>query len=97
MINIKITFSIKTIDNIDEVHSLIKAFITNIRNNEPDTVFYKSFQEKDNPCDFIHIMSFKDEVAQQKHRNSPYCKEFVSKLYPLCSDAPVAVALDEIF
>ncbi|MEX0965716.1 MAG: antibiotic biosynthesis monooxygenase [Bacteroidia bacterium] len=96
MINIKIDFVIKQDESLHVVRDIINNFIDNIRLNEPETVEYRSFQHSDDERHFFHLMSFKDEHAQLKHRNSAYCNHFVSKLYPLCDGEPKAVDLTKV-
>lgn len=95
MVNVIIPFEAER-GSLDNVKTIIRDFIRGITKNEPGTIFYRSFQEKENPARFIHVMSFEDEKAQDIHRNSSYCREFVSKLYPLCTKAPEAVLYDEV-
>ena len=96
MINLIISFSIESSESLDFVQEIISDFIAEIEKNEPDTVLYKSFRSTDSPNHFFHVMTFKDENAQTFHQNSSYCKEFVSKLYPLCIEEPKVVSLIEI-
>ena len=88
MIHLKITYTIQEEVSLEYVHSIIKEFIVEINKNEPDTLLYKSYHEEDVPRMYYHIMTFKDEEAQEKHRNSPYCRDFVKKLYAICTEAP---------
>lgn len=95
MINIIIPFRVKT-QSLDKVHSIIGDFLLEIQKNEPGTLLYKSFQQKDDPAQFIHVMIFKDEAAQLIHRQSTHCKTFVDALYPLCEADPQPAFYHEI-
>ena len=96
MINIKIEFVIKPNESLEFVGKIVKEFINNIRKNEPATIEYTSFQYKDNERHFVHFMTFTDEDAQLKHRNTAYCQDFVSKLYPLCEKEPEVYGLEKV-
>lgn len=87
MEHVIIPFRVKS-DSLDEAERVIKKFVFAVRENEPDTLVYRSFQDSEDPCKFIHIMTFKDATAMEHHRQTPYCLEFVKALYPLCSEKP---------
>ncbi len=96
MINIKINFIIKENESLDFVYEIINEFIKNIKQNEPGTFEYESFQYVDNERHFFHLMSFVDEKARMNHKNTSHCKEFVSKLYPLCNGRPKAIEVKRV-
>ncbi|MBX2874735.1 MAG: antibiotic biosynthesis monooxygenase [Saprospiraceae bacterium] len=96
MVHVIITFTIDPANSLEVVKQIIQEFIVAIRQNEPDTLLYRSFQEVDKPYHFYHIMTFANAEAQQLHRDSSYCSSFVKKLYPLCSQSPEARSLAEI-
>lgn len=96
MVHVIITFTIDPASSLEDVKAIIQEFIVAIRQNEPDTLLYRSFQEVDNPYHFYHIMTFANVEAQHLHRNSSYCSQFVKQLYPLCNEAPTAKSLAEI-
>lgn len=60
----------------------INDFIDYIKANEPDTVQYTSVNDFDDPYAFLHFFVFKDEQAEERHRNSPGTRAFVDSLYP---------------
>jgi quinol monooxygenase YgiN len=60
----------------------IQEFVDYIRANEPDTILYTSFQEKQSPTRFIHYFIFRDEAARETHSNSDAVNRFTSVLYP---------------
>ncbi|HEV2192438.1 MAG TPA: antibiotic biosynthesis monooxygenase [Nitrosopumilaceae archaeon] len=70
------------------VRQALLEFIDSVRENEPNTLVYEVFQEKDNPASFIHVMSFKDKNAEKTHTNSKYLKKWVDILYPNCKQEP---------
>ena len=96
MINVIITFRIKPSASLAFVQEIIRTFITAIRQNETNTLSYRSLQDADDPYSFYHIMTFTDAQAQELHRASSYCATFVAQLYPLCTTAPQARTVKEI-
>lgn len=95
MIHIFIPFTVKP-DSLEYVKILILDFISAIKKNESGTLMYKSYQQKEDPTKFIHVMTFVDEKSQTKHRQTSYCKYFVEKLYPLCTEMPSPAEYNEI-
>lgn len=85
MISKTIEYSVQR-DEITEVLSAIKDFLKAIKENEPETV-YDAFQKK-NSNRFIHIMKFKDEKSEKRHRIASYTQKFVDIIYPLCETEP---------
>ena len=80
MISYRVLFKVKK-SKIDQLKGLINDFIDGIRNNEEDTAIFHSFQEQEDPVTFIHVMTFKDAQAEEKHRTSSYCQRFTEELY----------------
>lgn len=81
---------------LEKALDVIALFVDKVNANEPDTIMYKSFQDNNDPTKFIHVMSFKDEGAQEIHRTTTYCKEFVEALYPICSVSPSPTRYREV-
>lgn len=74
-------------DSIDLAKSAIETFISAIMANEPKTLYYTSWQERDDPSQFLHHFAFEDEAAEQFHRETEWVQTFTSILYPqLVSD-----------
>ena len=71
MINLVAKYQVKA-DKLNEVKIIVSNFVELVKNNEPKTLRYEAFQEKTNPNEFIHLMSFKDESAEEFHRNTEY-------------------------
>ena len=82
------TFEVKQ-DALDICKQVIQEFVDAVRANEPDTLFYTSLQEKENPTHFLHYFIFRDEKARELHSNSDAVNRFTSILYPNLV-APVA-------
>lgn len=66
----------------------IREFVAYVRSNEPGTLRYDVWQEKDDPTRFVHIFVFRDAEADRIHSESAQVKKFASILYPECL-APV--------
>ena len=74
----------------------IREFVEYVRANEPDTLLYRSLQEKENPNHFLHYFIFRDEKAREVHSNSEAVNHFTSILYPNLI-APVEFMEYELF
>ena len=68
--------------------SAIGEFIAYVRANEPGTLRYEVWQERDHPTRFVHIFVFRDAEADRIHSESAAVKKFSGVLYPECL-APV--------
>lgn len=95
MINVIIPFQIQP-ESVKEGIALIEQFVRQVSENEPETIFYKSFQDQKEPTKFVHVMSFANDTAQLKHKQSDYCTNFVKGLYPICLAKPEAKLYTEI-
>lgn len=80
-----VTFKVREAD-LDEAKMLVREFVENIKLNEEDTLLYRALQQTNDPTKFIHFMTFSDEYAENQHKNSNYCAEFVEFLTPLCDE-----------
>ena len=85
-------YSVKP-ESVEIVKSAVSEFVNSIKENEPET-FYESFNYEQNS--FVHLMKFKNEEAEEYHRNSGYTKKFVEIIYLECIEPPVFKDLDEI-
>ena len=83
----KIEYTVKK-SKIKSVIELVDKFIDGIRNNEPETIIYHSYQDTANTANFIHLMTFKNENAERLHRDSSYCQKFLEELVPYCEKTP---------
>lgn len=75
-------------ESIDQVLAAVGEFVAYVRANEPGTLRYEVWQEKDQPARFVHLFVFRDAEAHQIHSASAEVKRFADTLYPLCL-APV--------
>ena len=75
-------------DKVDDAKIIIHKLISNVRENEPGVLLYKSLQSKEDPTTFIHFIIFKDGEAQMQHRQANYVVEFIKDLYAVCPADP---------
>jgi len=80
-------FSVKR-ENLSVAIAAIEEFVSQVKKHEQDTLKYESYQTMEKN-EFVHFMCFKDEQAEQHHRNASYTKKFVEVLYPLCEKLPL--------
>jgi quinol monooxygenase YgiN len=66
----------------------IHEFVAYVRANEPGTLRYEVWQERNDPTRFVHIFVFRDAEADRIHFESAEVKKFAGILYPECL-APV--------
>lgn len=74
-------------EKLAEAHEAIKEFVAAVKENEPGTLLYHAYQER-NSFHFYHIMTFADSKAEEAHRNSEHTKKLVAELYPICDEPP---------
>ena len=80
------TFTVRK-EELDRALEAIRMFVAHTR-TEPGTNRYESWRSVDRPTEFMHLMSFADEAAEQLHSSSEAVKTFVDVLYPLCEREP---------
>ena len=90
---VMIPFQVKE-ENLEEAKKTIRELITNVRENEPETLLYKSLQLKNDPTSFIHFIIFADDDAHLRHRSAGYVVDFVKKIYEFCPNEPYPIFLD---
>ena len=73
---------------LEQALILIRDFVKKVKENEPGIVLYHSFQDEENPCEFIHVISFADDAAEELHYQSDYCAKFSENILSLCSNEP---------
>ena len=66
----------------------IREFVAYVRANEPGTLRYEVWQQREDPTRFVHIFVFRDADADRIHSESAAVKKFAGVLYPECL-APV--------
>ncbi|HEX8991958.1 MAG TPA: antibiotic biosynthesis monooxygenase family protein [Anaerolineales bacterium] len=75
-------------ESLDRCLAAIYEFVAYVRANEPGTLRYDVWQEREEPTRFVHIFTFRDAAADQLHSESAAVKKFSGVLYPECL-APV--------
>jgi quinol monooxygenase YgiN len=75
-------------EELERCLAAIHAFVAYVRENEPGTLRYDVWQERDHPTRLVHAFIFRDDAADQAHSDSAEVKRFASVLYPACL-APV--------
>src|SRR5450631_3176895 len=95
MIHFLIPFQVHT-ESLSEAKSIIQRFVREVHTKEAGTLLYKSFQHLEQETMFTPVMTFRDEKAHEIHRTSPYLKIFVEGLYPLCTEKPINIRVNEI-
>jgi len=68
--------------------SAIREFVAHIKQNEPGTRLYISLQDPRDKTRFLHLMVFKDTVAERRHRTSAAVKKFTGVIYPQAIELP---------
>ena len=81
-------------DKVEDAKKAINELISNVREKEPGTLFYKSLQLQKDPTSFINFMIFADNDAHMQHRKASYVVEFVKKIYRLCPNEPFPIFLE---
>lgn len=66
----------------------IREFVAYVRDNEPGTLRYDVWQQRNDPTRFVHVFVFRDAEADRIHSESAAVKKFAGILYPRCV-APV--------
>ena len=74
---------------VDKVENAIDEFVRYVKDNEPGTLMYKSWQLVDDPTRFVHLFTFQDEAAHQAHGTSEAVRRFESIYRPELVGAPV--------
>ena len=73
---------------LDRCLAAIREFVAYVRANEPGTLRYEVWQERDHPTRFVHRFVFRNSEADRIHSESAAVKKFADVLYPECL-APV--------
>jgi quinol monooxygenase YgiN len=76
-------------DAVNKVKAAISEFVDYVRTHEPGTWFYVSWQAQDDPSKFVHLFTFEDEQAHERHGQSEAVKKFESVYRPELVGGPV--------
>lgn len=74
---------------VDKVKAAIIDFVDYVRENEPGTWFYVSWQDDEDPSKFVHLFTFEDDDAHARHGQSDAVKRFESVYQPELVAGPV--------
>lgn len=70
-------------DGVADCLKAIKIFVAYVKNHEPGTEMYLSWQQQSDPTCFVHLFKFKDAKAQEIHSQSAAVKKFEATYRPL--------------
>jgi quinol monooxygenase YgiN len=73
----------------DKVRAAAEEFVNWVADNEPGSLMYTSWQQKDDPTKFVHLFEFADEQAHQAHGQSEAVRKFESVYQPELVGGPV--------
>lgn len=65
----------------------IRTFVEHT-GTEPGTLRYESWRSVEHPNEFLHVIEFADEAAEQAHGSSDAVRAFTDVLYPTCEEPP---------
>lgn len=68
---------------LDKVKETLSEYADAVHKNEPGTIEYKVFQEKDDPTSIVHVMSFIDKNAEKIHEKTEHLKKLKKILVPI--------------
>ncbi len=74
---------------VDKVKSAIVEFVDYVAKNEPGSIMYTAWQQKDDPTMFVHLFEFADEAAHQAHGSSDAVRQFEAVYGPELVGGPV--------
>jgi quinol monooxygenase YgiN len=69
-------------DSIERCEQAVRSFVQHVRQNEPGTLLYISFQSKHDRSQFVHLMVFEDAEALARHGLSAESKQLMELLNP---------------
>jgi len=67
---------------LPQVTKAIEEFVQYVKANEPGTLMYLAWQQKNDPTRFIHLFIFKDAASQELHGQSEAVKRFEAVYSP---------------
>jgi quinol monooxygenase YgiN len=74
-------------EGLERSLAAIREFVAYVRANEPGTIRYESWRERDEPTRFLHLFTFRDAEAERLHSSSRAVQTFTSALYPECLES----------
>jgi quinol monooxygenase YgiN len=67
---------------IERCEEAVRAFVQHVKQNEPGTLLYVSFQGKRDRTQFVHLMVFENAEALARHGLSQESKQLMEILNP---------------
>ena len=74
---------------VDKVKAAIDEFVGYVAKNEPGSIMYTAWQQRDDPTKFVHLFEFADEAAHQAHGSSDAVRQFEAVYGPELTAGPV--------
>jgi quinol monooxygenase YgiN len=75
------TYQIKS-SAIEKIKKAIREFVDHVQKNEPGTLLYLAWQDKNDPTKFVHSYIFADAEARTRHSKSEAVQMFESVYRP---------------
>jgi quinol monooxygenase YgiN len=74
---------------VDKVRRAIEELVDYVRSDEPGTWFYASWQQQEDLTRFVHLFTFADKAAHERHGHSDAVRAFESVYRPELVGGPV--------
>ena len=76
-------------DAVPAVVAAIEEFVRYVTEHEPGSLLYAAWQQRHDPSKFVHLFTFADEAAHERHGSSKAIRQFESVYQPVLVDGPV--------
>jgi len=83
MISIFVRYRVKE-GKIEDVKKIVREFVTKVKDNEPETLVYESYQLEDDEQEFAHFVKFATVKSEKNHNDTEYMKKFRKAASYLC-------------
>jgi len=74
---------------VQNVKLAAEEFVDYVKKNEPGTWFYAAWQAMEDPSRFVHLFTFEDEAAHERHGRSDAVRRFEAVYRPELVGGPV--------
>jgi quinol monooxygenase YgiN len=74
---------------VNKVKAAIAEFVDYVSRNEPGSIMYTAWQQKEDPTRFVHLFEFADEAAHEAHGLSDAVRQFEAVYGPELVGGPV--------
>jgi len=78
-----------TKSSVDKVKAAIEEFVRYVKQTEPSTKLYASWQQENDLTRFVHLFIFEDEAAHAAHGQSDAVRAFEAVYSPELVGGPV--------